>query len=234
MTEEEKIKAFAQKVILTQTGKRMDVDDIEGEEGEAYLEALVDWVNLFTGELELEADWQYLRENEATIGLISSYDNMIELPAGVRKLIVNENRNLLIKQGDAIVSVWDIVSPNIITQRQEDPYRGRVATINNKVVFSRPLTDDELGGTVHADVIHTMPQLALNDATIIETIKPTRLLVLGVAKDATLPDFVRGGISPSLAQKYADLLDKAVEENDASALAADIIVEDFGRLRGVY
>lgn len=234
MTEEEKIKAFAQKVILTQTGKHMDIDDINGEEGEVYILALIDWVNLFTGELELETDWQYLRDNESNIGTIASYDNIISLPDGVRKLVVNGHRPLTIRQGDAIISTWDVVSPNVITQQPEDPYRGRVATINNKVVFSRRLDDTELGGTVHADIIRFMPQLAANDASVISLIRPTRLLALGVAKDATLPDFVRGGISPSLGQKYADLLEKAVDENEASTMAEEMIGEDFGRIRGVY
>lgn len=234
MTNEEKLKAFAQRVILTQTGKHMDVEDIDGEEGQVYVRELIDWVNMFIGELESEADWQYVRENAAQIGEATAASLILPIPAGVRKLVTDGNRPLYIAQGDAIISKWDVVSPNNITDMPEDPYRGRASVVNNSVIFSRKLDENEVGGTIFADVIHDFPKLSMDDVSLLELIKPQRLLILGVAKDATLPDFVRGGISPALAEKYADLLDRVKDENEASALAGDIIRDDYGYIRGVY
>ena len=58
-------------------------------------------------------------------------------------------------------------------------------------------------------------------------------MVLGVAKNWILPDKVSGGLSASFAQKYADLLEKAKAENDASSDAYDVVRDSFGYIGGV-
>jgi hypothetical protein len=106
--------------------------------------------------------------------------------------------------------------------------------IGRTVVFSRAFTEQEVGGTIHADVINRMPKLAIDDTELLELVEPLQLIVLGVAKNSTLPDIVQGEISPALAQKYADLLQKAVAENNVSAEADYIERDDFSYVRGVF
>lgn len=241
MDHEARLKAFAQSVILRMTGKHMDADDLNGEEGAAYLLELVDWVNQFLDEIELEADWNYVRELDAELGTVSAPTSSLSLPPGVRKLAVAEHRPLRIYQDGTPVSVWDVVRPNMISATRDTyPLRERVTYVSKNVVFSRPLNEGELGGTVMADVINKIPRIvytdggADNDTSVLDLVEPKQLLVLGVAKNATLPDFVRGGISPSLVQQYADLLGKAIGENNATATSDEVERDDYSGLGGLY
>lgn len=240
MTDIEKMKAFAQSVILAMTGKHMDVEDIDGEEGAAYLLELVDWCNQLIDEIELEADWNFVRELQAEIGTVATLSQQFPLLPTMRKLAVNEHRPLHILQDDTPVSTWDVVKPSMITAlRSEYPIRERVTYVSKNIVFSRSLNEGELGGTVVADVINRIPRLVYtdggvdNDTQVLDLIEPRLLLVLGVAKNATLPDFVRGGISPSLVQKYVDILGKAVAENDATAASEMVERDDYSAITGV-
>lgn len=231
MTHLEKITALAQSIYLAKNNRYFD--DIEGEDGQIYIAQTVDWTNQFIDELELEADWNYAREAGVSLGTISSLSQTFSLDDDIRKLITDENRYLDILQDGTPVSTWSVVSPNLITSSTDYSTQERVTVVGGNIVFSRALKDTELGGTIVADVINYLPRLAMNDTDILDLIKPKQLLILGVAKNATLPDIVQGGISPSLAQKYNDLLEKAVAENNASSLAAEAQRQDFGYIGGV-
>lgn len=232
MSDEEVLQAFVQSVYLARYGRYLD--DITDEDGVAEIAKTIDWTNQFLDELEEEADWQYVRENDKEIGTIASATDTFNLPEDARKLAVDENRPLVIMQDGSIVSEWDVVDPKNITERSSSVNQKRVTFVNNKIVFSRALNDQEIGGTVVADVINSIPRLAEDDVDILELVKPKQLLILGVAKNATLPDIVGGGLSPSFAQKYSDLLDKAKMENDAAAVAVTAIRDDYSHIGGVY
>ena len=242
MTDEAVMKAFAQSVTLAMTGKQMDADDLDSEDGDQFILELVDWTNQFVDEIELETDWNSVTELDKEIGIVASAIQTFPLPVGSRKLGVHEHRPLRILQDGTAVSTWDVVRPAMISARRDGyPLNSRVTFVGKNIVFSRDLNDNELGGTVLADVVNKMPRLAYtkgvegtpNDLSILELVEPRQLLVLGVAKNATLPNFVRGKISPSLVQKYADVLGKAVAENEATG-TGDVYESEDMNYGGVY
>lgn len=243
MTDKEKMNKFAQSVTLAMTGKHMDVEDLESEDGIQWITELVDWTNQFIDELELEADWNYVTELGAVIGTVSSPTQTFPLPAGARKLAVREHRPLHITQDGTPVSTWDVVRPaDISSSKYSLPLRERVSYVGRNIVFSRSLNDNEMGGEVLADIVNKIPRLeytigqegGTNDLEVLDLVEPRTLLVLGVAKNATLPNFVRGKLSPSLTQKYSDVLSKAVLENNASASASYYEGEDLSSYGGLY
>ena len=228
----EQITNLAQSIYLAKNNRYNDVED---EELDGFLAETIDWVNQYTQELELEADWNYLRTNRNLIATI--VDPLIQtypLPTEVRTVVVSPYRDVVIESGGVVISHFVMVNPNQISD-PNDPYAGdRATVINRQLILSRPLTDNEVGGELRADTIDTMPQLAIDDATLLTLVRPQQLIVLGVAKNATLPDIVQGGISPSLTQKYNDLLQKAVAMNNATAEALEVPTENFNFIRGVW
>jgi len=243
MTDEQVMKKFAQSVILAMTSKHMDQEDLDSDDGTQFINELVDWTNQFLDELELETDWNFVTELNKVIGTVTIPAQTFPLPAGTRKLAVREHRPLHIKQDGVPVSTWDIVRPAMISSDSRDgyPLRSRVTYVGKNVVFSRDLDDTEIGGEVVADVVNKIPRLvydpdvpADNNLEVLDLIEPRQLLVFGVAKNATLPDFVRGKISPSLVQKYTDVLGKAVAENEATGTGDTYEGEDNSGYGGVY
>lgn len=226
------ITAVAQSIYLAKNGRYNDVD---GTELTDFLTQTIDWINQFKQELELEADWNYLRTNRNLIATIS--DPAIQtypLPEGVRTVVVSPYRDVVIENDGTVIAHFTMVSPNQIAN-PADPYTGdRATVINQSLVLSRPLTDAEVGGELRADTIAHMPLLTMSDVSLLSLVKPQQLIVLGVAKNATLPDMVQGGISPSLTQKYNDLLQKAVGINNSTSETLDVPTENFGFIRGVW
>ena len=232
MTPQEQIEAVAQSIYLAKNGRYNDVD---GDELTAFLDQTIDWVNQFTQELEYEAEWNYLRTNRNLIATIVDPEVVVyDLPAGVRTVVTSPYRDIVILQGDAVVATFAMVNPNQISNPSDPEVRDRATVINNQLVLSRELKETEVGGEIRADTIAYMPQLTLLDATVLNLVKPSQLIILGVAKNATLPDIVQGGISPSLTQKYNDLLQKAVAMNNQTSEALDMPSENFGFIRGVW
>lgn len=226
------ITKLAQSIYLAANNRYKSVS---GTELDNWLAQIIDWVNQFTPELELEADWNYLRENSSVIATISDPDvQSYTIPTTIRKIVVSPYRDATIQFDGSVVSTFTMVDPDQIANPADPSTDDRATVINGKLVLSRPLKDTEVGGDLCADVIKKMPVLTTGDVTLLTTVKPYQLLVLGVAKNMTLPDIIQGGISPSLTQKYADLLQKAVEENNATAEAYETPGEDFSFVRGVF
>lgn len=232
MTPTEEITAIAQSIYLAKNNR---YNDVEGEELTSFLNETIDWINQFTPELELEADWNYLRTNNNLIATITDITvQSYPLPAGTRTVVVSPYRDVTISSGGSVISTFTMVNPNQISDPTDPNIGDRATVINNNLILSRPLKDTELGGELRADTIAYMPELTLDDTTLLSLVKPKQLLILGVAKNATLPDIVQGGISPSLTQKYNDLLQKAVAINNATAEALDVPAESFGYIRGIW
>lgn len=232
MTVTEELTALAQSIYLVEYNRYNDVD---GEELTTFIAKTVDWVNQFTQELELEADWNYLRTNDALIATV--YDPTIQaydLPEDVRTVVVSPYRDVTISFDGAVVSTFSMVSPSNIADPTNPDTHDRATVINRQLILSRPLTANEVGGEIRCDTISFMPQLTTTDTTLLGLVQPKQLIILGVAKNSTLPDIVQGGISPSLAQKYSDLLKKAVTANSETSAFMEVPREDFSFIRGVY
>lgn len=232
MTPQERVTQLAQSIYLAKNGRYNDVD---GSELTDFLNQTVDWVNQYLEELEYEAEWNYLRTNQQLIASINDLTvQAFDLPEGVRTIVVSPYRDIVIKQDDVTISTFTMVNPNQISDPTYTERQDRATVINRKLVLSRPLKDTELNGDIKADTIAFMPKLALDNADVLDLVKPQQLIVLGVSKNATLPDIVQGGISPSLTQKYNDLLQKAIGINGQTAEVLDMPSENFGWVRGVW
>jgi hypothetical protein len=232
MTPTEQITAVAQSIYLAKNGRYNDVD---GEELTSFLTETIDWVNQYLQELEYEAEWNYLRTNNNLIGTIT--DTSIQsylLPAGVRTVVISPYRDVTIRFDGTIVSTFAMVNPNQIANPADPEIRDRATVINDRLIFSRPFKESELGGEIRADTIAYMPLVTMTNVSALNLVKPRQLIVLGVAKNATLPDIVQGGISPSLTQKYNDLLQKAIAINGSTSESLDMPSENFGWIRGVW
>ena len=226
------ITAVAQSIYLAKNSRYNDVD---GEELTEFLTQTIDWINQFTQELELEADWNYLRKNNNLISVLTDpLEQAYDLPEGVRTVVVSPYRDVTISFDGSTVARFTMVSPNQIADPSNPYTDDRATVIGNKLILSRPLKETEIGGELRADTIDSMPKLTMDDSTLLHLVKPLQLIVLGVAKNATLPDIVQGGISPSLTQKYNDLLQKAVAINNSTADALDIPTESFSFIRGIW
>lgn len=232
MTPTEELTALAQSIYLVMYNR---YNDVEGQELTDFIAKTVDWVNQFTPELELEAEWNYLRTNGNLIATISDPSiTSFDLPEEVRTVVYSPYRDVTISFDGAVVSTFTMVSPSNIADPTNPETQDRATVINRKLVLSRALTADEVGGELRCDTINFMPQLTTTDTELLSLVQPKQLLILGVAKNSTLPDIVQGGISPSIAQKYGDLLKKAVMNNNETATAEDAPREDLSWIRGVY
>jgi hypothetical protein len=232
MTNEEIIAKLAQSAYLAVTG---NYNDVTGTELAEFLDKTIDWCNQLTAEIELEADWNYLRTNAYDFGTVTAAaQQTIELPDEVRKIITSPYRDLVLSSDGAIISRFKTVKPSQIADPRNPETKSRVTTVNRTLVFSRPFTAEEVGATIQSDVVAPMPQLSLVDTELIDIVTPYQLLILGIGKNISLPDLVRGGTSPSFVQKYNDLLKKAVMENDATAEADDADRENLSFISGVW
>lgn len=227
----EQLEQFVQDVYLTRFNRF--IDDIDDTDGQEEVTKTIRWTNMFLDELEREADWGFVRHNDENLGTISSVSQVFELPEEVRKLVVNSERPLILKTGDSIVARFEVVDPNQITRRLYSS-DDRVATVGRNLVFSREFNDYEIGATVEADVLYSIPRLTLTDIDLLDVIPSYQLLVLGTAKNATLPDIVQGGLQPAFVQKYNDELEKTKAENDASSGGNVIVSDDYGSIGGIW
>lgn len=249
MTEEQKIQKFVQDVYLTRYNRFIDgiPTSFETEETVTDTDALeemtktIAWANMFVDELEREVDssgqpinWSFVREDNFELGTIFDGMTELELDDDILRLVIEEERPLSIAFDGSAVSTWEVVAANQITKKPIGGLTDRVVVVNRKILFSRPFKSTEVGGTIVADVINNIPRLTDEDASMIDTVKPYQLLVLGVAKNATLPDIVQGGLSPSYVQKYGDLLEAVKLENQNSSMANSLVVDDLGYIGGLY
>lgn len=236
MTNDERIEAFAQSVYQMRHNQQ---NSVTGADLTQFLDETIEWVNQFIPEVEKKADWNFVRTNDDTIGTVTNV-NVISYPlaTGIRTLVINPHRDLTIQQDSTIVSTFKLVNPN----QESDPtdtydIRSRATVMKRQVIFSRPLNDTELNGTIVADTIAFIPELSHTDVSLLDLLDEypdiRQLFVMGVVKNQILPDIVQGGLTPSFAQKYDQYLAECIAENNASADADDQDREDLGWVTGV-
>lgn len=229
---EQAILALAQQIyrVMNKTSNQniSNPDDLK-----TFIDDTIDWVNQFLPELEAEAYWGFSRANDDTVGSADSSQTTYQLPSNLRTLVVNEHRDLTIRQDGSTVATFKIVNPNQERNPNDYDTRDRVALVGRRLIFSRPFNSAEQGGDIVADSIAYIPRISRQNVDMLDIVTPLQLVVLGVAKNWILPDKVSGGLSASFAQKYADLLEKAKTENDASSDAYDVVRDSFGYIGGV-
>jgi hypothetical protein len=218
-------------------------NDVTGTDLTAFLTDTIVWTNFFASDLELVADWKYLRTNNNPIGTVSATITQYSLDPTIRKPIYHPQRLLTIQQDGIVVSKWTIVDPD---QIQADPrwtinldnagYSGPdYCMVDNGVLtLSRVPKDYEVGGTLVADTIAWIPQLSLTDSTLLQTVTPPKLLILGVAKDQLPPDLVRGGLASLIETRYDKLLASAIQDNGGTSMDDDSMPDDLSFVGGTY
>ncbi len=233
MTPQQKLDKFVQDVNRTAFGGALssltDTDGLESVENtKAHLDMFLDELEMETDENGEPVDWDFSRNYDVTVGTVATANQVFPLPTGVRKLVVDEDRPVTLSYSGSIVAHFDVVDADQITKREGMTSEDRVTKVRTNLIFSRQFRAVEIGATVIADTISSLPRLA-DDATyaVLDQVKPYQLLVLGVAKNMTLPDIIQGGLSPSFVQKYADLLDKAKAENRSTSVGDMMVYEDL-------
>lgn len=242
MTPQQLLDQFVQDVYLTRYGNFLD--SLTDTDGLDEVKKCYRWTNMWLDELERESDndgrpvqWRFARNLNVDLGTIAAANTPISLPAGTRRLLVDENRPVTIQQAGTDVSHFDVVDPSQITKRADGNTDDRVTFTKTLLVFSRPFKTYEIGGHVIGDTMITLPRLDSADPTTSATLLslvPYELLVLGASKNAVLPDIVQGGLTPSFVQKYNDLLDQIKLENGDSSVADDLVGEDVSYIGGVF
>lgn len=232
------LQAYAQSIYLAI--KNRYFDDIEGEDGQVYISQVIDWTNQYLDELENVTnlngelvDWNWLRQPNYELGEAVEGEDTIDLPPEVQTLIANERRRVQILQDGAVVSSWAVVTPEQMNSNALKNEELMVTRYGTTLTFSRAFTEQEDGGTIVGDSDITLPRMSRTNVRVLSIVKPKQLLILGVGKNATLPDIVQGGLSPSYVQKYNDLLQSAIARNSSSSLGDTIERENFSYIHGV-
>lgn len=239
----EQLQAFTQSVYLVIKGKYFD--DIAGTDGTTLINQTIDWCNMFIDELKMELNssgdpinWDFTRQNGVTLGTATQGNASISWDdTEFSNLIAEEGRYVQILQDTTVISNWAVVDPGQITNQKDRVTEDMCALVGNVIVFSRVFKDTEDGGTIIGDITVPIPRMSTNNIDVLtgdNAIKPKTLLILGVAKNASLPDIVQGGLSPSYTQKYGDLLKSAIARTEASSRADKVASDDYGAVRGVY
>lgn len=233
------IEEFAQRVYLTV--KNREFDDIEGEDGQTYIRNVLRFANMFLGELETTVDgdgklvdWWFTRQNGLEVGTAVEGEASVLLPKTVERLITDEERYLVIKQGDSTVSSWAVVSASDLSNKPGYHVEDMCAVVGNYIVFSRPFNETENDGTLYADVLLSIPRISTNNVKALTMVDPQELLILGVAKNTSLADIVQGVLSPSFTQKYNELLRGAIARSEATSMSRRTSRDNYGYIRGVF
>jgi hypothetical protein len=233
------LRTFADDVYLTI--KNRFFDEIEGEDGVVYVNQVVRWITMFLDELEtavdpngMPIDWWFMRASGATLGTVTEGNSSITIPTTILRVLTDEQRYVQITVDGKVVSNWPVVHPKNMPNRSSQVKEDRCAVVGTSLVFSRAFRDTEANGTITGDVVNKLIRPSLTNVKVFNVVQPRQLLVLGVSKNATLPDIVQGGLSPSYVQKYNDLLQGAIARSNATSQSQDAAWQDMSDVRGVY
>lgn len=229
---------FAQSIYLATRNRYYD--DIASADGQTYISQVVDWTNQFLDELETTVDdngqpvlWNWLKQKDYELETVNTGDTDISLDSEVLHIVTSSSRPVKIFLNDRVMSEWPIVSPSQIREYWKPGGGDLIARFGDSLFLSREITETENGGTMVCDVVTAIPRLISGNERALSIVKPKQLLILGVAKNSTLPDIVQGGLSPTYLQKYNDLLQSAILFNNNTSSSDFIVKEDYGYIGGV-
>lgn len=239
MNPQAQLRAFAQSVNLVVRNRYFD--EIEGEDGQRFVEQVIDWTNQLLDELENLTDqngnivhWNWTREIGADLGRVSRGATSLDLGSNILTVVPDEHRRLELLVGGKVKSRWAVVTPDQIANDGAFRHENYVTVSGQTLHFSRPINDSEHQASVRADIITSLPRLTPVNVRVLSIVKPKQLLVLGVAKNSSLPNVVQGPLSPSYVQKYNTLLQGAIARNAASSRGNIAYREDLGHVGGIY
>lgn len=229
--------------------KNRPFDDISSDDGNQFVLTIADFINQYLDELEQETDpegvpvnWRFARQLNYPLGTASENTASVVAPTEILDLVAGENRYVQLSQDGAIIANFAVVSPDDISNQADRVTEDMCTFVGGNIVFSRLFTDVEDGAAITGDAQISLPRIAASisgtsltctNAKVLSQVKPKQLLVLGVAKNTSLPDIVIGKLSPSYAQKYNDLLNNAIARAGQTSLATFADTEDYGYISGI-
>lgn len=231
------IRDLAQDVYYSVNGAE---NDDTGKDLTTFENNFIRAFNLWVREYETEAYWTVARENDYTLGTVSSTTTFsFNLPDDYRTPVFNRNKYLKFIIDGIVVSKFKLVDPN---QRQvdDDVYRPDRATFmpdpdgGGTIVLSRAPLDHELTASMVLDVVKRFPTLTRTDDTVLNWIYSKRIATLGIAKNITLADVTKVSLSPSFAQQYLNELNKAININNASNENDEMKYEGYDVIGGIW
>lgn len=248
MSPTDQFQAFANKVYMLIKNRRYD--DFTSDDGQTFLEMMVDWANMFIDELELELnpdgtpiDWIWVQQLAQTLGTATTGAASVAFDTkNYNNLIAGENRYVQILQDSTPVANFAVVAPGDISNISDRVTEDMCTLVGGNIVFSRPFRDTENNGTIVGDVTGYIPRFTYSTANgkfvatnikALSVIKPQTLLTLGVAKNESLPDIVQGKLSPSYVQKFNDMLANAIARSNASSRSGTVQRDNFSFISGV-
>jgi hypothetical protein len=244
MTDQEKLEQFVKDVYLVRFNRDIDLTTSGGLK---EITKTLSFARMFLQEIQSERNpdgspinWHWARTNDRELGVVATPSQVFTLPDSpvrVRRLVVDEDRPLVLMFDGSIISTYETVEANQITRRRLYPStEDRVASVKRSLVFSRPFKDYEIGATVVCDTIDELTPITAGVTPNVDLLDviPYNLLVLGTAKNSIRPDIVQGGLAPSFIEQYADELDKAIAENNATSISDEVVTEDFSGIGGIF
>lgn len=250
------LQAFAQSIYLMI--KNRYYDDLTSNDGQTFLNQVVDWTNMYVDELQYMTDsdgdpidWLWSRLPMQNLGT-AVYNSQPNPPRGTVSwnsathfsLCTGDERFVQILDGNnAVLSEFTVVNASEISNDNSRNDENRCALVNGQILFSRPFTQAENNCTIYGDVTSYLPlltttlngqgQIVASNVQIFSTVRPLTLLKLGVTKNAVLPDIVKGGLTPAYNAKYNELLSNAINRSTQSTVAPTVATDDLSGVRGV-
>ena len=228
----DEIREAAQNVYFTINDVENDDED---EDLEIFENEFIRAFNLFREEYETEDYWNNLRVNDFVLATINNTNIFsFTLPEEYRTPVIQQDKYLKFVLPDGtIIAKFKMVDPN---QRViDDDYlrKDRAAFVGRNIVLSRTPRESELTAKIVLDVVLKIPKLTRNDSTALDLMLSSQIYTLGVAKNKTLGNVVKGTLSSPFAQKYNNELQKLKNINNASTDVDDMQSEDYGYITGI-
>lgn len=236
----DQLNSFVQSVYLVIKGRYFD--DLTSEDGQNLIAQTIDWTNQFLDELETTTDptgapvdWRWSRVTGQELGTATAGEAAIDFDTSqYLNLIAEEERYVQVLQDGSVVANFAVVDPSEISSKTDRITEDMCSLIGDQIIFSRVFNDQENGGTIIGDVTTPLPRMTSTNVKVLNLVRPKQLLILGVAKNASLPDIVKGKLSPNYAQKYDNLLQNAIAFNSASGAVGQAERDDFSYIGGIW
>lgn len=191
--------------------------------------------NLWKQEYETETYWNNLRVDDYVLTTIFDTNTYSwELDEDYRTPVFDPNKELKFVLDGTIIARFKLVNPNQLQVDDSLDNPNRATFVGRNIVLSRAPTEEEVGSQILLDVVSYLPDLTIKDDTALGLIYNRQIAVLGVAKNTTLPDTVKGPLSPNFTQKYKDELNKALNANMASNAIDDMRRDDYSNITGIW
>lgn len=192
--------------------------------------------NLFLDELDSEAYWSKLRDNDYELHtIVNTSDYSFELPDEYRSPVFNEYKEVKFVKDGIIIARFKLVdNSQVHNDTTYEDNHNRASFLGRNIILSRPPKEEELTAKIVLDVVRYFPKFTREDSDVIPLLPTKQLLVLGVAKNQTLASITKRALAPTFTQKYGDELEKQVRENNKTNEVYDMQGTGYADIGGIW